>query len=154
MCHINRNHFCVLCSLTRFFCTGQAHKQSLSSCVVDEAGAEDVERHFSLESLRQLFQLNLNTMCDTHDAFNCKRCTKQGIQHTKPKEGLITAGANGADTSSWNHFHQSEIPKAYDAVLKQCAVETGVVTYVFQNKVSCSWMDVPHCLFSKCLSTR
>ncbi|TPX48062.1 hypothetical protein SeMB42_g02517 [Synchytrium endobioticum] len=131
------------CFIYRFIATGsieekifqrQAHKQSLSSCVVDEAGAEEVERHFSLESLRQLFQLNLNTMCDTHDAFNCKRCTKQGIQHTKPKEGAVTAGAGGADTSSWNHFHQSEVPKAYDTVLKQCAAETGVVTYVFQNK--------------------
>ncbi|TPX30315.1 hypothetical protein SmJEL517_g06097 [Synchytrium microbalum] len=131
------------CFIYRFIATGsieekifqrQAHKQSLSSCVVDEAGAEEVERHFSLESLRQLFQLNLNTMCDTHDAFHCKRCTKQGIQHTRPKEGAITAGASGADTSTWNHFHQSEVSKCFDNVLKQCAGDTGVVTYVFQNK--------------------
>ncbi|KAI1115459.1 hypothetical protein F5Y14DRAFT_450030 [Nemania sp. NC0429] len=32
----------------------QSHKQSLSSYVVDSA--EDVERHFSLDSLRKLFQ--------------------------------------------------------------------------------------------------
>ena len=43
----------------------QAHKKALSSCVVDME--ENVERHFSLEELRELFQLNENTLSDTHD---------------------------------------------------------------------------------------
>ena len=43
----------------------QAHKKALSSCVVDQE--EDVERHFSRDDLRQLFQLNTNTTSDTHD---------------------------------------------------------------------------------------
>ncbi|KAF5909390.1 DNA repair and recombination protein RAD54-like, partial [Clarias magur] len=43
----------------------QAHKKALSSCVVDEE--QDVERHFSLEELRELFTLNENTLSDTHD---------------------------------------------------------------------------------------
>ncbi|KAF4225352.1 hypothetical protein CNMCM6805_008597 [Aspergillus fumigatiaffinis] len=64
------------CFVYRFIATGsieekifqrQSHKQSLSSCVVDSA--EDVERHFSLESLRELFQFKPETRSDTHDTF-------------------------------------------------------------------------------------
>lgn len=43
----------------------QAHKKALSSCVVDNE--DDVERHFSLEDLRKLFELNEETDSDTHD---------------------------------------------------------------------------------------
>ena len=43
----------------------QAHKKALSSCVVDEE--QDVERHFSLGELRELFTLNEETSSDTHD---------------------------------------------------------------------------------------
>ncbi|KAL0190281.1 hypothetical protein M9458_012979, partial [Cirrhinus mrigala] len=43
----------------------QAHKKALSSCVVDEE--QDVERHFSLGELRELFSLNEETVSDTHD---------------------------------------------------------------------------------------
>lgn len=43
----------------------QAHKKALSSCVVDEE--QDVERHFSLGELRELFALNEDTTSDTHD---------------------------------------------------------------------------------------
>uniref|UniRef100_A0A3B3V1B8 RAD54 like n=1 Tax=Poecilia latipinna TaxID=48699 RepID=A0A3B3V1B8_9TELE len=43
----------------------QAHKKALSSCVVDEE--QDVERHFSLGQLRELFTLNEETASDTHD---------------------------------------------------------------------------------------
>ena len=43
----------------------QAHKKALSSCVVDNE--EDVERHFSLGDLRDLFKLNESTASDTHD---------------------------------------------------------------------------------------
>jgi DNA repair and recombination RAD54-like protein len=58
----------------------QASKQALSSAVVDEK--EDAERHFSVESLRQLFLFNETTICDTHDTFKCKRC-KDGKQFIK-----------------------------------------------------------------------
>jgi len=58
----------------------QANKQALSSAVVDEK--EDAERHFSLDSLRQLFTFNEETLCDTHDTFKCKRC-KNGKQTIK-----------------------------------------------------------------------
>ena len=43
----------------------QAHKKALSSCVVDEE--EDVERHFSVGELKDLFRLNEDTLSDTHD---------------------------------------------------------------------------------------
>ena len=43
----------------------QAHKKALSSCVVDRE--EDVERHFSLSDLKELFKLDHNTTSDTHD---------------------------------------------------------------------------------------
>lgn len=45
----------------------QAHKKALSSCVVDEE--QDVERHFSLGELRELFTLNEETSSDTHDKY-------------------------------------------------------------------------------------
>ena len=43
----------------------QAHKKALSSCVVDNE--EDVERHFTINELRDLFTLNEETKSDTHD---------------------------------------------------------------------------------------
>lgn len=45
----------------------QAHKKALSSSVVD--CEEDVARHFSLSELRSLFQLEENTVSDTHDKY-------------------------------------------------------------------------------------
>lgn len=46
----------------------QAHKKALSSCVVDEE--QDVERHFSLGELKELFALNQETTSDTHDKYH------------------------------------------------------------------------------------
>jgi DNA repair and recombination RAD54-like protein len=111
---------------------GQAHKQSLSSCVVDEE--QDVERHFSLDSLRQLFILNETTSCDTHDTFKCKRCQNGKQILRPPNEGIISAGATAADTSTWNHYSHLELQKIHDSVLNKQAKETGMVTYTFQNK--------------------
>lgn len=77
------------CFVYRFICTGsieekifqrQASKQALSSAVVDEK--EDIERHFSADDLRKLFLFNEKTICETHDAFKCKRC-KNGRQFLK-----------------------------------------------------------------------
>lgn len=49
----------------------QAHKKALSSCVVDNE--DDVERHFSLSDLRDLFKLEEQTMSDTHDKLESQR---------------------------------------------------------------------------------
>ncbi|KAI8142910.1 P-loop containing nucleoside triphosphate hydrolase protein [Fennellomyces sp. T-0311] len=71
------------CFLYRFIAAGtidekifqrQSHKQSISNCVVDEA--TETERHFSLADMRQLFQLNTESECETHDTFKCKRCIR------------------------------------------------------------------------------
>lgn len=43
----------------------QTHKKALSSCVIDNE--EEVERHFSLQDLRQLFAISKDTSSDTHD---------------------------------------------------------------------------------------
>ncbi|OJJ73242.1 hypothetical protein ASPBRDRAFT_53463 [Aspergillus brasiliensis CBS 101740] len=124
------------CFVYRFIATGsieekifqrQSHKQSLSSCVVDSA--EDVERHFSLESLRELFQFKPETRSDTHDTFKCKRCRPEGTQYIKAPAMLY------GDTSTWNHFvndgEQGALSKIQDLLIRQ---ETGErdVSAVFQ----------------------
>ncbi|KAF9380708.1 DNA-dependent ATPase protein rad54 [Podila verticillata] len=121
------------CFVYRFIATGsieekifqrQSHKQSLSSCVVDED--QDVERHFSQENLRQLFQFNSTTeCCDTHETFKCKRCIK-GRQIQK------AAQVSYGDTSTWNHFMgDGDLLKLPDPLLKAEA-DTGAVSFVFQ----------------------
>lgn len=67
----------------------QANKQALSSAVVDEK--EDTERHFSIDALRQLFQFNENTLCETHETYKCKRC-KNGRQTVKAPAMLYGDG--------------------------------------------------------------
>ena len=133
------------CFIYRFISTGtieekifqrQAHKQSLSSCVVDEE--QDVERHFSLESLRDLFQLKENTLCDTHDTFKCKRC-KDGRQIIKPAENAVNTGASATDTSAWNHFGKAEFSKIKDRILREQSIEKDIVSFVFQNKSHDEW---------------
>lgn len=124
------------CFVYRFIATGsieekifqrQSHKQSLSSCVVDSA--EDVERHFSLGSLRELFQFKPNTKSDTHDTFQCKRCRPDGTQFIKAPAMMY------GDTSSWNHYvnnkENGSLGRIQDLLLRQEASE-DVVTAVFQ----------------------
>ncbi|RMZ81328.1 hypothetical protein DV738_g2303, partial [Chaetothyriales sp. CBS 135597] len=125
------------CFVYRFMGTGtieekifqrQSHKQALSSTVVDSN--EEVERHFTLESLRELFQFKLDTKSDTHDTFKCKRCTAEGTQTIKAPAMLY------GDTSTWNHFVNrgdgtGQLSKIQDLLLRQEASE-GVVSAVFQ----------------------
>lgn len=124
------------CFVYRFMATGtieekifqrQSHKQALSSCVVDSA--EDVERHFTLDSLRELFQFKPSTTSDTHDTFKCKRCRPDGTQHIKAQAMLY------GDTSSWNHFvnvgSQGPLTGIQDLLLRQETSERDV-SAVFQ----------------------
>lgn len=124
------------CFVYRFIATGtieekifqrQSHKQSLSSCVVDSA--EDVERHFSFDSLRELFQFQPDTTSDTHDTFKCKRCKPDGTQHIKAQAMLY------GDSSSWNHFvnksQNGPMSKIQDLLLRQETTEKDV-SAVFQ----------------------
>lgn len=120
------------CFVYRFIATGtieekifqrQSHKQSLSSCVVDSA--EDVERHFTLDSLRELFQYHGKTTSDTHDTFKCKRCKPGGNQLIKAPAMLY------GDTSTWNHFVNDGLEPIQDLLLRQeCGGED--VSAVFQ----------------------
>ncbi|TVY59680.1 DNA repair protein rhp54 [Lachnellula suecica] len=120
------------CFVYRFITTGtieekifqrQSHKQSLSSCVVDSA--QDVERHFTLDSLRELFQYKDKTTSDTHDTFKCKRCKPDGKQYIKAPAMMY------GDTSSWNHFVNENMTNIQDLLLRQ---EVGLpeVSAVFQ----------------------
>ncbi|RKF56840.1 DNA repair protein rhp54 [Erysiphe neolycopersici] len=120
------------CFVYRFIATGtieekifqrQSHKQSLSSCVVDSA--EDVERHFTLDSLRELFQYNGVTTSDTHDTFKCKRCKPDGRQFIKAPAMMY------GDTSTWNHFNNSGLESIQDLLLRQESGEPEV-SAVFQ----------------------
>ncbi|KAF2455266.1 P-loop containing nucleoside triphosphate hydrolase protein [Lineolata rhizophorae] len=124
------------CFVYRFIATGtieekifqrQSHKQSLSYCVVDSA--EDVERHFSLDSLRELFEYRPNTTSDTHDTFKCKRCKPDGRQHIKASAMLY------GDTSTWNHFvnegEKGPLNVIQDLLLRQETADKAV-SAVFQ----------------------
>lgn len=125
------------CFVYRFIATGtieekvfqrQSHKQSLSSCVVDSAEGVEVERHFSIDSLRELFQYRTNTTSDTHDTFKCKRC-KDGKQYIKAPAMLY------GDTSTWNHFindgDKGALSRIQDHLLRQETADEAV-SAVFQ----------------------
>ncbi|XP_069183393.1 DNA repair and recombination protein RAD54-like isoform X1 [Procambarus clarkii] len=108
------------CFIYRLLATGsieekifqrQAHKKALSSCVVD--CEEDVQRHFSVSELRELFIFNQNTMSDTHDKFKCRRCVN-GIQVKLPPED---ADCN-CDLSLWHHCQDKK--GLEDPILRQC----------------------------------
>ncbi|XP_072246375.1 DNA repair and recombination protein RAD54-like [Leuresthes tenuis] len=98
----------------------QAHKKALSSCVVDEE--QDVERHFSLGELRELFTLNEETTSDTHDKFRCRRCV-YGREVRPPAEDSDCT----SDLSQWNHCFEKKGLK--DQVLK--ASWDAAVSFVF-----------------------
>ncbi|KAF2115233.1 P-loop containing nucleoside triphosphate hydrolase protein [Lophiotrema nucula] len=125
------------CFIYRFIATGsieekifqrQSHKQSLSSCVVDSA--EDVERHFSLDSLRELFQFRDKTTSDTHDTFKCKRCRKEDGRQVLRAPAMLYG-----DTSTWNHFvndgESGPLGKIQDLLLRQETAQKEV-SAVFQ----------------------
>ncbi|KAK3733948.1 hypothetical protein QZH41_010769 [Actinostola sp. cb2023] len=101
----------------------QAHKKALSSCVVDEQ--EDVEKHFSLEQLRDLFRLNEETLSDTHDKFKCRRCVNNIQVH--PPSDTSTCGSNLAQ---WNHCASS---KGLDDVILKEIWKCGI-SFVFHQK--------------------
>jgi len=98
----------------------QAHKKALSSCVVDNE--EDVERHFSINELRDLFNLNETTKSDTHEKFKCKRCVNN-IQVKTPPEGTDCT----CDLSQWNHCADKKI--LVDPILK--SIWTDTISFVY-----------------------
>ncbi|NWR06804.1 RAD54 protein, partial [Paradoxornis webbianus] len=118
-----------MCYIYRLLSTGtieekifqrQTHKKALSSCVVDEE--QDVERHFSLGELKELFTLNERTTSDTHDKIKCPRCVN-GHQVRPPPDGADCT----SDLSQWQHCADKR--RLQDAVLK--AAWDAAVTFTF-----------------------
>ncbi|KAH8868648.1 DNA repair and recombination protein RAD54-like [Schistosoma japonicum] len=99
----------------------QAHKKALSSCVVDQQ--EEVERHFSLGDLRELFMYHSDTLSDTHDRFKCRRCVNS-VQIKPPPEGTDC----NSDFSQWNHCYTKKTLN--DSVLK-ATWDTGCISFVY-----------------------
>lgn len=106
------------CFIYRFILTGtieekifqrQSMKLSLSSCVVDEN--QDVERLFTADSLRQLFLYQPDTACDTHESYNCKRCSIEEGQFIKPPAMLY------GDSTTWNHLNHAALEKNEDSLI-------------------------------------
>ncbi|XP_076321945.1 DNA repair and recombination protein RAD54-like okr [Tachypleus tridentatus] len=101
----------------------QTHKKALSSCVVDNE--ENVQRHFSLAELRELFRLEENTVSDTHEKLKCKRCVNNIQVKPPPDDADCTS-----DLSLWHHCPDKK--GLVDIVLKQCW-EAGI-TFTFHQK--------------------
>ncbi|NXD00890.1 RAD54 protein, partial [Certhia familiaris] len=120
-----------MCYIYRLLSTGtieekifqrQTHKKALSSCVVDEE--QDVERHFSLGELKELFTLNETTTSDTHDKIKCRRCVN-GHQVRPPPDGSDCT----SDLSQWQHCADKR--GLQDSVLK--AAWDAAVTFAFHH---------------------
>ena len=101
----------------------QAHKKALSSCVIDQE--ENVEKHFSLNDLKNLFKLEKGTKSDTHDKFKCKRCVN-GIQ-VKPPPPDSDCNSN---LSQWNH---STSKKGIEDMAVKLSWEAGI-SFVFHHR--------------------
>lgn len=122
------------CYLYRFLATGtieekifqrQTHKKALSNCIVDSA--EDVERHFSVADLKELFQLeDESILSDTHSKFNCKRC-RNNVQLEDPPEYADTA----SDLADWHHCYQ---PAVIPDDKLASSWENSNVSFVFYQK--------------------
>ncbi|CAI5757138.1 unnamed protein product [Candida verbasci] len=120
------------CFIYRFISTGtieekifqrQSMKMSLSSCVVDEK--EDVERLFSSDNLKQLFQYQPNTECDTHETYNCKRCNKEKGQFIKAPAMLY------GDATTWNHLNHESLKNNEDILITNEA-KHNEISFAFQ----------------------
>ncbi|KAG5454094.1 DNA repair and recombination protein RAD54-like [Clonorchis sinensis] len=99
----------------------QAHKKALSSCVVDQQ--EEVERHFSLGDLKELFTFHVDTVSDTHDRFKCRRCVNQVQIKPPPPDSDCNC-----DLSMWNHCYGKKLLN--DVILKS-TWDTGAISFVF-----------------------
>ena len=120
------------CFIYRFISTGtieekifqrQSAKMQLSSCVVDSV--DDVERLFSSDNLKQLFQFNTKTICETHDTYKCKRCDASGKQRIKPSAMLY------GDSTTWNHINHGMLDQNEDFLI-QNESQYDTVDFAFQ----------------------
>ncbi|VTJ79105.1 Hypothetical predicted protein [Marmota monax] len=104
----------------------QSHKKALSSCVVDEE--QDVERHFSLGELKELFTLDEASLSDTHDRLHCRRCVNRRQVWPPPDGSDCTS-----DLAQWNHstdkrgLQDEVLQAAWDAA-------STAITFVFHQR--------------------
>ncbi|KAG9510372.1 DNA repair and recombination protein RAD54-like protein, partial [Fragariocoptes setiger] len=128
------------CYLYRLMCTGtieekifqrQSHKKALSNCVVDKQ--EDVERHFSVADLKELFRLENETVkSDTHSKFSCERCRDN--RQIKPPPAKADCSS---DLKDWHHCYDANVVP--DQALKK-AWHHAKVSFVFYQR-----QDKPVC---------
>lgn len=99
----------------------------LSASVVDEA--EDDERMFSRDLLRELFTLMEGTTSNTHDVYKCKRCKggKQAVKAPAMLYGDQSTSVPPPSSSSWrdaemlhrwNHYETAELVHLHDDLLR------------------------------------
>ncbi|XP_053672197.1 DNA repair and recombination protein RAD54-like [Anopheles nili] len=122
------------CFIYRLLATGtieekifqrQTHKKALSTTVVDNA--EDGERHFTQDDLKDLFKLDEQTCSDTHDIFRCKRCSN-GVQTKLPPDDSDCM----SDLVHWYHCANNKgIP---DDILSKSWDITRCVSFVFHHR--------------------
>lgn len=62
-------------------------------------GNNELKDSLSAESIRNLFSLNTDTDCDTHDLLQCARCTDAGDNSCRATEQLDD-----------DHFHENGRP--------------------------------------------
>lgn len=104
----------------------QSHKKALSSCVVDEE--QDVERHFSLGELKELFTLDETSLSDTHDRLRCRRCVNNHQVWPPPDGSDCTS-----DLAQWNH--SSDKQGLRDEVLQAAwDASSSAITFVFHQR--------------------
>jgi DNA repair and recombination RAD54-like protein len=101
----------------------QTHKKALSSCVVDNE--ENVERHFTLSELKELFRYEEDVKSDTHRKLNCKNCLNNIPIRNPPQD----ADCN-RDLIDW--YHCPDKRTIVDNVLKK-AWDQGI-TFCFHQK--------------------
>lgn len=120
------------CFIYRFISTGtieekifqrQSMKLQLSSCVVDEK--EDVDRLYSADNLKKLFEFNPDTNCDTHDTYNCKRCKGERGQFIRAPAMLY------GDATTWNHLNHKSLANNEDTLIANEA-QFDDISFAFQ----------------------
>lgn len=101
----------------------QLQKKALSNSIVDNE--EDVERHFTLSELKELFSLDSETSSHTHNKLKCTRCF-QGTQTRPPPTG----SDSNSDLKDWHHCHEK---RSIPDVVMRFAWDAGV-TFAFYQK--------------------
>lgn len=102
----------------------QLSKEGLSSSVLDSSFGE---AQFSKQDLKDIFSLNANTLCDTHDLIcDCWRKGQANVDASVVPRG----GSASMDISRWKHLMDTS--HVDDAALKQASEnEREAVTAVF-----------------------